>query len=126
MTEGSPEAIQFGQVGWWYVEFRGPGTPGHPIPVTPGIPNGTSSPGGVTGALTWLNEKVAAGSNPVFGNIDSGGTVRLFWYGTELNIAGPPLVLSADLTCACSETASRRGLVTHQPAQDGPEPQTWQ
>lgn len=94
--------------------------------VTPGIPNGTSSPGGVTGALTWLNEKIAAGSNPVFGNIDSGGTVRLFWYGTELNIAGPPFVLSAHLTCACSETASRRGLVTRQPAQDGPEPQTWQ
>jgi hypothetical protein len=30
------------------------------------------------------------------------------------------------MSIACRETASGCGLVTRQPAQDGPEPQTWQ
>jgi hypothetical protein len=36
------------------------------------------------------------------------------------------LVMIARLTCAGRATASGRGLVACQPAQDGPEPQTWQ
>jgi hypothetical protein len=84
MIERLPETIihPVGQTGWWYIEFLGPGSSGHPQNPTPGAQAGTSNPGGITGAQEWLNKTVTPGSNPVFGNIDSGGTVRLFWYGT--------------------------------------------
>jgi hypothetical protein len=48
----------------------------------------------------------------------------------EIAVAGgfvlAGLVKMAYLTRACRETASGRGVVTRQPAQDGPEPQTRQ
>jgi hypothetical protein len=87
MTEESP-APQFpgihDQTGWQYVEFLGPGTQGNPAKATPGAPAGTSNPGGIQAALTWLDQSALPGAGAVFGMIDSGGTVRLYWYGTTL------------------------------------------
>jgi hypothetical protein len=38
---------------------------------------------GINAALTWLAENnFAAAIGTVFGNTDSSGVVRLFWYGT--------------------------------------------
>lgn len=79
MTERPPEGIPIpvGELGWWYVEFRGANQQN----ATPVAPPGTSNPGGITSAQTWLNESITPGADPVFGMIDSGGTVRMFWYG---------------------------------------------
>jgi hypothetical protein len=52
---------------WQYQEFATKPTP----------------PAGINSALTWLNENIAPpdGNGTVFGNIDSNGDVRLFFYG---------------------------------------------
>jgi hypothetical protein len=79
MTEQTPEIIinPFERTGWFYTEFAGPN-----VTPTKGAPAGDSQPGGINAAQTWLNQTIKPGTNVVFGNIDSGGTVRLFWYGT--------------------------------------------
>jgi hypothetical protein len=88
MTERLPENVPpaHQETGWWYIEFRGFNQQnGAPLTnPTPGAPAGTSNPGGIASAQTWLTETNTAGTNPVFGMIDGGGTVRLFWHGTRL------------------------------------------
>jgi hypothetical protein len=100
MTEKTPENVPipvptplpFRVTGWWYQEFRGPSQAN----ATPGAPAGTSSPGGISSAQTWLTHNITPGTNSVFGMIDSAGTVRMFWYGTinlllsEQNLAALP------------------------------------
>jgi hypothetical protein len=82
MTEKSLENVinpfPFKVTGWWYQEFRGP----NQADPTSGAPDGTSSPGGIASAQTWLNENITPGANSVLGMIDTAGTVRMFWYGT--------------------------------------------
>jgi hypothetical protein len=82
MTEVSPTPVPIiphAQTGWQYIEFLGPGATD-----TKGAPAGTSNAGGIQAALTWLNETALPGAGSVFGMIDSGGTVRLYWYGTTV------------------------------------------
>jgi hypothetical protein len=57
---------------WRYIEFTSKATPNSNI----------------NAATTWLNTTLVppGGDGTVFGNIDSNGDVRLFWYGVELPI----------------------------------------
>jgi hypothetical protein len=78
MTQQTPENIPvLEETGWFHTEFAGPG-----IAPTKGAPAGDTQQGGISAAQTWLNQNIKPGTNVVFGNVDSGGTVRLFWYGT--------------------------------------------
>lgn len=75
----SPITFPHTQTGWQYIEFVGP----TPAKTTAGAPAGTSNPGGIQAALTWLNQSALPGAGSVFGIVDSQGTVRLCWYGTS-------------------------------------------
>jgi len=82
MTEESPTPqlpLAHLQTEWQYIEFRG-----NQNGPTFGAPAGTSNPGGIQGALTWLNQSSLPGAGSVFGMIDGQGTVRMYWYGTTL------------------------------------------
>jgi hypothetical protein len=61
----------FEKTGWWYEEFLATG--GQKATPTTGI----------DAAQTWLDANITPAAGAVFGNVDSGGTVRLFWYGTK-------------------------------------------
>jgi hypothetical protein len=60
---------------WHYTEFAGKTTPDSNINAT----------------LTWLNNTLIppGGDGTVFGNIDSNGDVRLFWYGSVFPVFEP-------------------------------------
>jgi len=60
------------QPAWHYAEFANKATP-------------TTN---INAATAWLNNTLVppGGDGTVFGNIDSNGDVRLFWYGTVFPI----------------------------------------
>lgn len=62
---------------WHYEGFPEPGA-------------GPANMAGVNAALTWLDEHITPPLGTVFGNIDTSGDVRLFWYGIELPVIEPP------------------------------------
>jgi hypothetical protein len=83
MTETTPIHYGVPKTQWWYQEFIPPGGKATPT-------------AGIDAAQTWLNDTIQPGTPVVFGNIDSNGDVRVFWYGTQYVLPIQPFPTSGE------------------------------